>query len=239
MSDRNIEITEDIAARVLSVIDAGLVSGRGEPEPGKMCVEAAVCYALGLPHSDDPQCVSRAVRSLKIRLNDQSWSSPAARAKGLRRLGIAQLGSRNVIDDKEFARQVAELVIRKQLPKALRAVASIQKIAVHRDALLEAAIQCEAKGTEQSARKAAATAAAAADAAYAAAAAATATATYVTYTTYAAADAAAAAAAADAAADAKKKARDESLAEFAEDVVNILASMGAPGCRFLHLTEAA
>lgn len=45
-------ITRKIAVRVLEVVDAGLVSGVGSPEPGKMCVEAAVCYALGLPHGD-------------------------------------------------------------------------------------------------------------------------------------------------------------------------------------------
>jgi hypothetical protein len=47
-----------------------------------MCVEAAVCYALGLPHSDNPPCVGYAVRQYKIRLNDSNWSSNEARAKG-------------------------------------------------------------------------------------------------------------------------------------------------------------
>ncbi len=39
--------TTDTARRVLEVMDAGLIKGVGEPEPGKMCVEAAMCYALG------------------------------------------------------------------------------------------------------------------------------------------------------------------------------------------------
>ena len=86
-----IEITEAHARKVLEVVDAGLVSGVGNPIPGQMCVEAAVCYALGLPHGDDPKCVSPALRSLKIRLNDSGWSSDEARAKGLRRLAVAQL----------------------------------------------------------------------------------------------------------------------------------------------------
>jgi hypothetical protein len=53
----------------------------------------------------------------------------------------------------------------------------------------------------------------------------------------AAADAAAsaAAAAADAAADAAARERDRSLAEYAENVVQILIEMGAPGCEFLDL----
>jgi hypothetical protein len=237
---RNIEITQDIAAKVLSVVDAGLVHGVGVPEPGKMCVEAAVCFALGLPHGDDPQCVSRAVRSLKIRLNDSKWSSDRARTQGLRRLAVAQLGTRDKIDDREFARRVAELAIRKYVPAALRAAASIQKSAEHRDSLLGAANKCEVEPTRQSAREARAAAAdAAAAAAYAAAAAAA----------YTAADAAAAAAyaaaAADAAADAadaaaaKKTARDKSLSDFAEEIVQILIDMKAPGAAFLGLTEAA
>lgn len=52
------EITIDIARKVLQTIDAGLVKGAGVPEPGKMCVEAAVCYGMGLPHGDNPTCVS-------------------------------------------------------------------------------------------------------------------------------------------------------------------------------------
>jgi hypothetical protein len=175
---RNIEITQDDAAKVLSVIDAGLVSGIGEADkngrgiPGRICVEAAVCEALGLPHSDDPQCVSRAVRALKIRLNDQNWSSPMSRAKGLRRLGIAQLGSRDTIDDRAFAKRVAELAIRKMVPIALRAAASIQKDATHRQKLLDAANRCEAEGTRAAASAAYAAARAAEAAARAARAAA-------------------------------------------------------------------
>ena len=78
----NTEITREIAQKVLTAVDAGLVKGKGIQKPGQMCVEAAVCYALGLPHSDDPKCVSRALRQLKIRLNDSNWSSNKARAKG-------------------------------------------------------------------------------------------------------------------------------------------------------------
>ena len=223
-------IDEKIARKVLEVVDAGLVSGVGDPVPGHMCVEAAVCYALGLDHGDDPECVSRALRALKIRLNDSCWSSNAARTNGLRRLALIQLGSRNHLDDGEFAKRVAELAIRKQVPIALRAAASLNKSPEHKKALLDAANRCEAEGTREavrSARKAAAAAAAdAADAAAAAAAAADAA--YAAY-------AAAAAAAADAAADA----RDKILSDFAEDVVQILIDMKVPGVQWLPLTEAA
>ncbi len=251
-SDRDPVIDIEIARKVLTVVDAGLVNGVGNPIPGQMCVEAAVCYALDLPHGDDPACVSRALRSLKIRLNDSKWSSNEARAKGLRRLALAQLGSRDHLDDKEFIRRVAELAIRKSVPEALRAAASIHRDPKHVAALRAAAATCEREPTRENARKAkdaayAASASAyatayathaaafAADAAYAAAysaAAAAYSAAYATaYATHAAAAAFAAAAAYSAAA------RDKSLADFAECVVQILIDMNAPGCQWLALTE--
>jgi len=100
------KITKATARRVLEVVDAGLVKGLGRPIPGYMCVEAAVCYAMGLPHSDEPACVSPALRSLKIRLNDANWSSNEARAAGMRKLAILQLGTSENFDEKEFARRV-------------------------------------------------------------------------------------------------------------------------------------
>jgi hypothetical protein len=207
-------ITVDVARRVLSIVDAGLVKGVGDPRPGAMCVEAAVCFALGLPHGDDPQCVSRALRSLKIKLNDSNWSSDTARAKGLRRLAVAQLGSRDALDDREFAKRVAKLAIQMCVPVALRAAASIHKDPMHAQVLRDAANVCEREGTRDSALAAREVAQdarrAAADAAYAA---------------YA--DAAAA------------YARDKVLSDFAEGVVQILIEMKAPGCEWLPLTEVA
>ena len=65
----------EFVKRLLGVVDAGLCQGLGNPIPGRMCVEAAVCYALGEPHGDRPSCVSDAVRAAKIGLNDGPWSS--------------------------------------------------------------------------------------------------------------------------------------------------------------------
>jgi hypothetical protein len=93
--------TREQAACILEVVDKGLVRGLGRPTPGEMCVEAAVCFALGLPHNDNPPCVGREVRWCKIALNDKPWSSPNARAKGMRAVAIAQLGS-NTIDQQAF-----------------------------------------------------------------------------------------------------------------------------------------
>ncbi len=239
-----IEITKDVVTKLLQVVDAGLVNGMGKPEPGHMCVEAAVCYALGLPHGDDPQCVAPALRSLKIKLNDSNWSSSAARAKGLRRLAVAQLGSKGNLDAKEFATRCAVLATKTSVPLALRAVASIHKDPKHVQALKDAANRCETEGTRDSALAAREVAQKARADAYAAAA-------YAAYAAYAAAaaayaaayaaDAAAAAAYAAYAADAaaKKTARDKSLADFAEGVVQILIEMKVPGVQWLELTELA
>jgi hypothetical protein len=250
-----VEITEAVARKVLSIVDKGLSSGLGVRKPGQMCVEAAVCYALDLPHGDDPQCVSPALRTLKINLNDRQWSSKKARAAGLRRLAVAQLGSREHLDDKEFARRVAELAIRKSVPEALRAAASIHKDPMHVQALRDAANKCEREPTEKNSREARKIAAYAAYAAYAAANATTAAnaAANAADAANAAANAANAANAADAANAAANAAnaanaayaayadaaRDKSLAGFAEGVVQILIEMKAPGCQWLALTEAA
>lgn len=190
------KIDEDIARRVLEVVNAGLVQGIGEPIPGEMCVEAAVCYALGLPHGDEPSCVAPAVRRLKIRLNDACWSSPQARAKGLRRLAIAALGSRGALDDVEFGTRVARLAIQTCVPTALRVVAQ-RRAGAQRERLLQAAELCEREPTRKHALKARAAAYAAAASAYADAAYAATAAAYdasdAHYAAYAAADVAAAA----------------------------------------------
>src|SRR5262245_37323772 len=120
-----VEITRELAIKVRDVVDAGLSHGLGQATPGRMCVEAAVCYALGLPHGDDPHCVSEPLRRLKIRLNDSTWSSRQARANGLRRLAVAQLGSAGVLDDEEFRRRVVEMTIRRAVPVGLRAAARV------------------------------------------------------------------------------------------------------------------
>ena len=99
------ELNEEIAIKVRDTVACGLSHGLGIQKPGEMCIEAAVCYAYGLPHNDNPPCVGVAVRRFKIRLNDSKWSSPQSRAKGMIGIAIAQLGS-NEIDQKEFAKRV-------------------------------------------------------------------------------------------------------------------------------------
>ena len=248
-----VKINKILARKVLEVVDAGLVHGLGTPEPGKMCVEAAVCYAMGLPHGDQPSCVAPALRALKIRLNDQNWSSDQARARSLRRLAIAQLGSAGVLDERKFVKRVATLAIKTCVPDALIAAASVCKNEVKRNAMLAAAKKCKKNGDRKSALEARKAAADADDddaykAAYYAADAADygdaddADANYAAY--YAAAAVIAANYAASNTSKSKKeiatlkaKARDKHLAKFAEGVVQILIEMKAPGCKWLDLTE--
>jgi len=134
-------ITVDQARKILETVDEGLTNGMGVPVPGHMCVEAAVCFALGKPHGDDPGCVSPALRIFKIGLNDSPWSSNAARANGLRRLAIAQLGSKDVLDDAAFTARLARRTVQVIVPAALRHVAA--HIPTHAIALGSAARGCE------------------------------------------------------------------------------------------------
>ena len=206
-----------VVPKLINIVNAGLSSGLGSPIPGKMCVEAAVCMALGLPHSDDPGCVATSFRSLKIGLNDQHWSSNKARAKGMLRLAIAQLGSKDVVNDAVFTKMVAEMTIRKILPIALR------HVGLHKEA-----DRCEAEGTTKSARMAGR----GADAANAASAADAASAALAAFALYAASAASAAYWTGVAVGD-----TDKILSMFAEEVVQIAIQLKSPGCEYLYMVE--
>src|SRR5438045_5978164 len=97
----NTKPTKKIVTTLLELLGHGLTRGLGRQEAGQMCVEAAVCAAYGLPHGDKPPCVALSVRAFKIALNDLHWSSNKARAEGMKKLAIAQLGS-NEIDERGF-----------------------------------------------------------------------------------------------------------------------------------------
>ena len=230
------KITITQARRVLEIVDAGLVCGQGIPEPGKMCVEAAVCYALGQPFGDEPKCVHPVVRCFKIALNDKSWSSNQARAKGMRRIAIAQLGSIDAgFDSVKFLAILSELTIRRIVPMALRSAASVKGNESHRETMEDAAARCEMEGTRESALAARKSADAAAAAAYAYADAdAAAAAAYAADYAYAAAYAAAYAdAAAYAAAYADADAKDKYLTICAEIGVDALRAAGSHGIKLM------
>ena len=105
------KLTKAAARKVLATVDEGLTIGMGNPIPGEMCVEAAVCYALGLPHSDQPlDCVAYSLNRLKIILNDAyEWVSNESRAKGMRKLAVLQLGTTGTLNEVEFAQKLVPL----------------------------------------------------------------------------------------------------------------------------------
>lgn len=237
------KITKTHARKFLSVIKHGLSHGLGQPEPGRMCIEAAWCYALGLPHSDTPPCVGSAVRSFKIALNDSSWSSNEARAKGMAKLGVAQAGS-DQIDQTVFVKELTRLTVKKLLPATLRIAADIHQEQKHKVALEKAAKDCEAIESFDAASDVARAARDAALAARAASAAALAASAASYAASYAASDAAsyaasAAARAASAAASAASAAASDKMFCLMADIgVEALQICGSPGCQWLDLVES-
>ncbi len=253
-------INKDLAIKVKETVSHGLCSGLGKPKLGQMCIEAAVNYACGLPHGDNPSCVGSAVRSFKIKLNDSKWSSNEARAKGMLKIAIAQLGS-NTINQIEFTKIVAFKTITVLMPVMLRArgyesdailcenskdlLEGKNNMWIVRDklyAVYAAATAAYAAAYAAYAAADAAYAAAAADAAYAAAAAdayadtanaAAADAAYAAAAYAAAADAADADAAYAAAADAV----DKYLIISANICLDALIKLKSPGCEFLYLCD--
>ena len=237
------EINKDLAKKVLDTVDAGLCSGVGTPEPGKMCVEAAVNFAMGRPHGDEPSCVGSAVRRFKIELNDANWSSNAARASGMRKIAIAQLGS-DQLDQTDFARRMAVENVKTVLPVLFRKLE-----------LEEAAKKCEEATDLPSAKSAAKSAEYAAKSAKSAAK----SAKYAAKSAGYAAESAeyAAESAESAAKSAAKSAESAEYAEYAAksagyagydpdyffklsaDVcLKVLIDMKSPGCEFLFLCDA-
>lgn len=150
-------ITKQVVEKFDAILSRGLCSGVGRPN-GQMCIEAAVVQALGLPFGDNLKCVEPAIRSFKITLNDSRWSSPQARAAGLRDLGIAQIGSMGVVDGKEFVLLLSIKTIKVLIPALFREVFPSN---VH---CLNAATKCEEEGTAATARYADDVATTAADA---------------------------------------------------------------------------
>src|SRR5690606_48136 len=150
------------------------------PRPGELCIEAAVCLALGEPHGDRPSCVHSVDRAYAIAINDANWPSDAARAKALLPLGLAQLGTAGK-DRRAWVEYVVVQTVKRVLPPVLRqaglnehaeacaavtALASAYTAAVHADAAHGVAVHADAAYAADAARAArAARAAYAADAA--------------------------------------------------------------------------
>jgi hypothetical protein len=113
------QITQELVDSINKALDKGITIGMGNPVEGEMCVEALICYKLGLPHSDNPPCVGEGVRKAKIALNDCIWSSNKARAEGMRKLAIAQLGS-SELDQKKFESRLKLISMQRILPYVIQ-----------------------------------------------------------------------------------------------------------------------
>jgi hypothetical protein len=232
---------EAIIPKFDAILARGLCSGVGDRD-GQMCIEAAICAALDLPHGDNPSCVEPAIRSYKIALNDKQWTSPKARANGMRNLGIAQIGSMGVVDGREFVKRLAKRTIQVLLPEMVRSIPRLAKQA----RLLKLAEVCKQEGTPEAARELrealyayaadddAAAYAADAAAAYADAAADAADAAAAYDADDAAAYAADAADAADAAATAATSNRtNKYLLISASLALEVLLELKSPGCAWI------
>lgn len=108
------KVGKSLACKVVELCGFGLTEGIGDPFPGRMCIEAAVAFASGEGHNDEPRCVDDDVRNDKVALNDYAgWPSNKARGEGLTRVGVAQLGSNRLAHGayrKEFRLVVCEYV---------------------------------------------------------------------------------------------------------------------------------
>lgn len=134
MKTPKFKITKNLVTEINLALNKGLTKGKGNPTEGEMCVEALICFKMGLPHSDNPPCVGSEVRNAKISLNDCNWSSNKARGEGMRKLAIAQLGS-NKLDQEEFALKLKLESMRKILPYLIQQY--YDKLEVKNEKLLE------------------------------------------------------------------------------------------------------
>lgn len=121
MANKKVNVNLALARKVLSVVNKGLSRGLGVRRPGEMCVEAAVAYASGEEHTDNPSCVHRHLASIKIEANDYfGWHNNKERSRGLRRLAIAQLGSVKSFDRDRFWALVGDELVLHSAPLAVK-----------------------------------------------------------------------------------------------------------------------
>ena len=200
----------------------GLCSGKGSPN-GEMCIEALITQILDEPFSDEPECVTAEIRNFKISLNDTNWSSNQARAVGLRNIGIAQIGSKGVVDGPEFLKGLQTKIIGVLIPDIFR------KIFKNKKEILLLVDICEKQPTRENCLilKNASSAADAAYAYYASSAAAASAYADAAYASDAASAYAAAAYTSDAAS------ADYYLIMCANLALEVLKEMNSPGCAWL------
>jgi len=105
-------------------IAQGLCAGM-HSDSGQVCIEAAISLALGEGLRDEPSCVHPRISELTITLNDNEWSSSEARAQGLYKLGLAQLGTRvgaKYILYGNIASHMLDKIIKRKVLPALKTI---------------------------------------------------------------------------------------------------------------------
>ncbi len=124
MKNTEVKIDLELGKKVLNIVNKGLCSGLGSGKPGDVCVEAAVCLAMGLPNDDDPPCVNGELRKDKMNINDADkfWKSEKDRANGLKKIAIAQLGSIK-IDNYTYKEVLAKIIKKKFYPIFIKEIA--------------------------------------------------------------------------------------------------------------------
>lgn len=129
------EITRETAERVLASLEAG----RGFLTNEELPAEARV---------------AEPVAHLVEGLYGLAWSSKDEPAKSMRRLAVAQLGSEEVVEEKEFRSRVGKMLVRSTLSHVLRIVAAWSRTG-DREELAEAAYDCEREPTRANGERAA------------------------------------------------------------------------------------
>lgn len=96
------EITQQMVQNLLGYVKKGFCNGAGEVSDGQFCVQQAVNMATTMEAetSDGPNCVHKEFNCLGINLNDMEWRGPKTRAKGLKRLAVAEMGTEEWSADK-------------------------------------------------------------------------------------------------------------------------------------------
>ena len=108
MNQTNYPITEELVHKINYLVSCGLTKGLGQSKEGSMCIEAVICHAYGLPHSDNPPCVGEKIRTrrkawTRVRNGDSLYTiaqragmsvSKLARLNGLRLSSTIRAGRR-------------------------------------------------------------------------------------------------------------------------------------------------
>ena len=100
---KTLEITEELASRILNLVDAGLDDIPRDNTPTAAHCDPHVCWVDNMPTCSSVTSVSVPVRRVMEKLKDAPWSSEEARTKYLRRLAIAQLGTAFKFNEQRFA----------------------------------------------------------------------------------------------------------------------------------------